>query len=84
MSLRREPSTRRVAAVVADAGLGVPSEDRDKIFRRFYRLERSRTSPGNGLGLSLVAAIADLHHASMQVLDNRPGLRVVMRFDPVR
>ena len=84
VSLRREPSTRRIVAVVADAGLGVPSEDRDKIFRRFYRLERSRTSPGNGLGLSLVAAVADLHHASMQVLDNRPGLRVVLSFDPVR
>src|SRR5256885_12560821 len=42
--------------------------------KRFYRLERSRRSPGNGLGLSLVAAVARLHGAHIEMLDNAPGL----------
>lgn len=65
---------------VADNGGGVPETERERIFRRFYRLEQSRTSPGSGLGLSLVAAIAELHGASIVALDNRPGLRVEIRF----
>lgn len=69
-----------VMAEVADDGPGIPEKERAKVFRRFYRLERSRTSAGNGLGLSMVAAIADLHHAAIEVLDNRPGLRVQIRF----
>jgi len=69
-------------AEVADNGPGIPEQERSKAFRRFYRLERSRTTPGNGLGLSMVAAIADVHHATVQVLDNAPGLRVVVRFAP--
>ncbi|MBL7309704.1 sensor histidine kinase, partial [Escherichia coli] len=43
---------------VSDDGPGIPASERDNVLRRFYRLERSRTTPGNGLGLSLVAAIA--------------------------
>ena len=66
--------------VVADAGPGIPSEDREKVFRRFYRREQSRTSPGSGLGLSLVSAIADLHGANINLDDNAPGLRVIVRF----
>jgi signal transduction histidine kinase len=69
-----------VVAEVADTGLGIPAEERGKVFRRFYRLERSRTTPGSGLGLSMVAAIVDLHHAAIELLDNKPGLRVVIRF----
>ncbi|MGN6098707.1 MAG: ATP-binding protein [Bosea sp. (in: a-proteobacteria)] len=65
---------------VADNGEGVPETERERIFRRFYRLEQSRTSPGSGLGLSLVAAIAELHGADLAALDNRPGLRVEVRF----
>jgi signal transduction histidine kinase len=48
--------------------------------RRFYRLETSRTTPGNGLGLALVKAVADLHGASVELSDHRPGLRVSVRF----
>jgi signal transduction histidine kinase len=52
------------------------------VFRRFYRLETSRTTPGNGLGLALVKAVAELHGASVELSDNRPGLRVTVRFHP--
>lgn len=65
---------------VADNGPGIPAPERDKVLRRFYRLERSRTTPGSGLGLSLVAAVAALHRAEVTLDDNRPGLRVRLRF----
>ncbi|MDA8383862.1 MAG: HAMP domain-containing sensor histidine kinase [Betaproteobacteria bacterium] len=69
-----------VALTVADNGPGIPEEVRGKVTQRFYRLETSRTTPGSGLGLSLVAAIAALHHAQLQLSDNHPGLRVTLRF----
>ena len=50
------------------------------MFRRFFRCEQSRTTPGSGLGLALVSAIADLHGAEISLVDNRPGLRVVVKF----
>jgi signal transduction histidine kinase len=65
---------------VGDTGPGVPEAERDKVLRRLYRLERSRTTPGNGLGLALVYAIASLHEADLSLSDNRPGLRVSLRF----
>ena len=64
---------------VADDGPGIPVEERQHVFRRFYRLERSRRTPGNGLGLSLVAAVARLHEARIRLLDNAPGLKVELR-----
>lgn len=66
---------------VADSGLGVPDAEREKVFRRLYRLERSRTTKGTGLGLSLVKAIADLHCGTVSLDDNNPGLAVTVRFD---
>jgi signal transduction histidine kinase len=69
-------------AEVADTGSGIPEDERAKVFRRFYRLERSRTTAGSGLGLSTVAAIVELHHAAIELLDNKPGLLVVIRFPP--
>ena len=72
---RREPGKLRI--VIADSGPGVPAEERDKIFRRFYRVEASRSEqPGNGLGLSLVQAVIHLHSGSIVVDDNQPGLQV--------
>ncbi len=71
-------SNDRVRLVVADDGSGIPSEEREKVLQRFYRLDASRSSPGAGLGLSLVAAVAELHHAELLLEDNRPGLRVVL------
>ncbi|ETX15984.1 ATPase [Roseivivax halodurans JCM 10272] len=65
---------------VADTGPGIPEAERQNVLRRLYRLERSRTTPGNGLGLSLVSAIAQLHGATLDLADNAPGLRVTMAF----
>jgi signal transduction histidine kinase len=70
-----------VAALeIADNGIGVPADERKRIFNRFYRGEASRTTPGNGLGLNLVAAVAGLHRATVSVLDNAPGLKVRVEF----
>src|SRR6516225_9644625 len=65
---------------VADNGPGIPVEEHANVFKRFYRLERSRHSPGNGLGLSVVAAVARLHGADIEMLDNLPGLKIQLRF----
>jgi signal transduction histidine kinase len=68
------------AISVADDGPGIPAAERRHVFKRFYRLERSRRTPGNGLGLSLVAAVARLHGADIEMLDNAPGLKFQLRF----
>ena len=65
---------------VQDDGPGVPSAERPRLFDRFYRLERSRSTPGSGLGLALVASIARLHGAEVRLDDAAPGLRVSVRF----
>jgi signal transduction histidine kinase len=67
--------------VIADSGSGIPEAAREKVFQRFFRLEQSRTTPGNGLGMSLVAAVVTLHRMSIRLEDNRPGLRVVIEFE---
>lgn len=67
---------------VADDGPGVPDASHQKVFERFYRLEASRTTPGNGLGLSLVAAVAELHGIVVRFVDQSPGLRVELQFPP--
>jgi signal transduction histidine kinase len=63
---------------VADRGPGVAPEDRARALQRFVRLEKSRSQPGAGLGLSLVAAVARLHGGTLRLEDNAPGLRAVM------
>ena len=65
---------------IADSGPGIPPDEREQVFKRFYRLEHSRYAPGNGLGLSLVAAVARLHGARIEMLDNSPGLKVKVWF----
>jgi signal transduction histidine kinase len=65
-----------VGLQVADSGPGVPAEMREKVLERFFRLDDSRTTPGNGLGLSLVKAVVELHGGSLRLGDNQPGLRV--------
>ena len=65
---------------VADDGPGIPADQHDHVFKRFYRLEHSRYTPGNGLGLSLVAAVAGLHGAKIELLDNSPGLKIKLWF----
>lgn len=68
---------------VADNGPGIAAHERDKVLRRFYRCEQSRTTRGSGLGLALVAAVAELHQAKLLLTDNVPGLRVTVSF-PVK
>jgi len=65
---------------ISDDGSGIPAEQHEQVFRRFYRLEHSRYTAGNGLGLSLVAAVANLHGAKVEMLDNAPGLKVSVWF----
>jgi len=65
---------------VADSGPGIPREMREKVFQRFFRLDDSRSTPGSGLGLSLVRAVAELHGAGIRMEANEPGLRVDLRF----
>ena len=67
-----------VELVVADNGSGIPQRERDRVLERFYRLDSSRSTPGAGLGLSLVAAVAEIHQARLQLQDNEPGLRVTL------
>ncbi len=63
---------------VADRGPGIPVEDRGRAVERFVRLEQSRSQPGSGLGLSLAAAVARLHHGNLRLEDNQPGLKSVL------
>ena len=63
---------------VADSGPGVPADRREAVFDRFVRLEGSRSTPGNGLGLSLVRAVAKLHGGDAWLEDNNPGLKAVL------
>jgi|TARA_Y100001001_G_C7881405_1_gene264795 signal transduction histidine kinase len=58
----------------------VPADERIRVLERFYRLDASRTKPGAGLGLSLVAAVAKLHEATLSLSENHPGLQVALCF----
>jgi signal transduction histidine kinase len=72
-----------IRLVVADNGPGIPEAEREKALERFYRLDSSRSTPGAGLGLSLVAVVVELHQARLELLDNDPGLRVQIDFPQV-
>jgi signal transduction histidine kinase len=78
VTVRVAAHERTAEISVGDRGPGIPPEDRERALRRFVRLEKSRTQPGTGLGLSLVAAVARLHHGTVRLEDNAPGLRVVV------
>ena len=65
---------------IADNGPGIPETERENVFRRFYRLDRSRSTAGNGLGLSMVSAIITMHGGEIDLHDNHPGLKTVIRF----
>lgn len=69
----------RVELAVSDNGPGIPASEREKVFQRLYRVEKSRTTSGSGLGLSLVKAVCDLHGATVALDDNAPGLVVIVR-----
>jgi signal transduction histidine kinase len=85
-----EVTSEAAAATVSitDFGPGIPVGERDHVLERFVRLDTSRTTPGSGLGLSLVAAIARQHGATLELTEarpghERPGLKVVLRFRPM-
>ena len=69
---------REARLIVEDDGVGISVGERAKVLRRFYRLDRSRGTPGSGLGLSLVAAIVELHGGGVALDDAEPGLRVTL------
>ncbi len=70
-----------VTLAVSDNGPGIPAAERPKATERFYRGDASRGTPGVGLGLSLVEAIAKLHDGSLELADNHPGLRAEITFE---
>ncbi len=76
VSVRRAGEQAELA--VSDNGPGIPAEQRDRVLDRFVRLEGARSRPGSGLGLSLTAAIAQLHAGTLTLADNRPGLRIAL------
>ncbi|HEY3919755.1 MAG TPA: HAMP domain-containing sensor histidine kinase [Stellaceae bacterium] len=83
VALRVETGGGKARVEVADTGLGVPADRRSAVFDRFVRLEGSRSTPGNGLGLSLVRAVAKLHDGTVWLEDNQPdaaapGLKVII------
>jgi len=76
----------RAVISISDNGPGIPYSDRDRVKERFVRLDKSRTLPGSGLGLTLVEAVADLHRAEFLMSDGmgntseRPGLEASLVF----
>jgi len=68
---------------VRDTGPGIPASEHGRVLERFYRLDRSRNTPGSGLGLALVAAVARLHGAALRLEDAAPGLSVTLAFPEV-
>ncbi len=80
IEIRVTRDEEQIQLIVADSGPGIPLAERSNVFQRFYRLESSRSSPGNGLGLSLVHAVASLHNIELRLESNNPGLRVLMDF----
>jgi len=80
IQLRVEVAGGATRVLVADNGPGIPPEFRERVFRRFFRIDDSRATPGSGLGLSLVQAVVALHRAHIELSDNAPGLRVTLTF----
>ena len=80
VAVSADETPRGIDLTVADSGPGIPAEDRARVLERFVRLEKSRNSPGTGLGLSLVAAVARMHDATLTLGDNAPGLKATITF----
>jgi len=72
----------KIEVTIADSGPGIPEAYRERALQRFFRMEHSRTTAGNGLGLSLVDAVVNVHDARLSLEDNYPGLRVRFLFSP--
>ena len=78
-----ETTEQTVSAVVCDNGPGIPEAERTNVLRRLYRLEKSRSTEGSGLGLALVKAVAEVHDATLDFSDGHPGLCVRLCFASV-
>ena len=76
ITLTAEQRGENIHVSVGDNGHGIPPDKRDDVLKRFVRLDSARSTPGNGLGLSLVSAIVALHNGSLQLHDNKPGLLI--------
>lgn len=81
--LRTERDKQHVNIIVADYGPGIPEEDRERVLKRFVRLDKSRSLPGTGLGLSLVAAVTHLHGGTLTLSDNQPGLKATIKLPAI-
>lgn len=77
IEIEMQPQDTGTRVVIRDSGQGVSDEHKQRVFRRFYRVEHSRRAPGSGLGLSLVAAIIKLHRGMIQLHDNQPSGLIV-------
>jgi signal transduction histidine kinase len=84
ISMKLTCSDARLQAVIADAGAGIPAAERHRVFEHFYQINHSRNAAGNGLGLALVSAVADLHGIAVELADNSPGLIVKLDFGPAQ
>ena len=79
ISISLRLSDGQFTVIIADSGPGIPETEKEGIFVRFYRLDQSRNSPGNGLGLSMTKAIINLHRGSVKPENNEPGMRMVVQ-----
>jgi signal transduction histidine kinase len=78
IAIAAERDGRTARVVVSDSGAGIPAELRERVLERFFRVDASRSTPGSGLGLSLVKAVAQFHGARLDLTDNHPGLRIAL------
>jgi len=81
IQVHAEIDKHNVIVVIQDHGCGIPEHEKEKVFKHFYRGDASRSTPGNGLGLSLVRAVAEQHQARLNLEDANPGLRVRIFFN---
>lgn len=70
----------QIKLIVTDNGIGIPEVERKDVLRRFYRSERSRNTPGNGLGLSMIAAVAHMHNMQLTITDANPGCSLCLTY----
>ncbi len=78
ITLSAEESGDKAVITIADSGAGIAAEDRERVLDRFVRLDESRSKPGNGLGLSLVASVMRLHGGTIELADAGPGLKIIL------
>jgi signal transduction histidine kinase len=83
VALRTLHRRDRLGIEVSDTGPGIPEAERDAVLRRFHRVDKCRSTPGSGLGLSLVAAVANLHGFDLVIEDAHPGCRITLWRDDI-